>query len=437
MVFRQYPFEVPIITTGTIDHRMRRSPLAILFITVVIDLLGFGMVLPLLPLYVDKFGGRPVAAGLMATSYSVMQFLFAPIWGRASDLLGRRPLILLSLLGSALSFFLFGVAQALWVLFAARIAAGILTAASLPTAHAYIADVTPPEKRSRGMAMIGVAFGIGFSCGPMLGGWLGRHYGLSVPAFAVAAMALANFAWSFFALPESRSGRGRAEERRIRLLDSRMMGEVLRTPGLGKLVAMSTVVTFGMAVMESTFTWLVLLRFVEPTLGPGTVHSILEREAAGAASRVFAIVGITSVIAQGMVMGGMAQRLGERRLVWIGAVVLAASFYGIGAARTFGQLEVLSAAMAVGAAILSPVLTALITHLTHEEKRGGVLGVQQGLSSMARMTAPPLGAYLLQRFGTGTPYLVAGSLMSAAAVMGLRIPEPQRHTTQTETAESA
>src|SRR5579872_855339 len=148
---------------------MKRSPLIILFITVVIDLLGFGIVLPLMPLYVGQFTATPVVAGWLTTSFSIMQFIFAPIWGRASDLYGRRPLILMSLLGSSAAFFLFGIAGSLWVLFVARIGAGIRTAASLPTSYAYIADVTTPERRSRGMALIGVAFGTGFAIGPWIG----------------------------------------------------------------------------------------------------------------------------------------------------------------------------------------------------------------------------------------------------------------------------
>src|SRR5688572_25012198 len=140
---------------------MKRSPLIILFITVVIDLLGFGIILPILPMYVKQFGGGPLVTGWLTTSFSLMQFIFAPIWGRASDLYGRRPFILLGLIGSTVAFLIFAYATNLWVLFAARVASGILTAASLPAAQAYIADVTPPEKRARGMAMIGVAFGLG------------------------------------------------------------------------------------------------------------------------------------------------------------------------------------------------------------------------------------------------------------------------------------
>src|SRR5258708_11125542 len=134
---------------------MKRSPLIILFITVVIDLLGFGIIFPILPVYVTKFGGSPFIAGWLTTSFSIMQFIFAPIWGRASDIYCRRPLLILGLLGTGVTFLIFGLANSLWMLFAARIGAGILTAASLPTPQAYIADGTPPGERARGMGLWG------------------------------------------------------------------------------------------------------------------------------------------------------------------------------------------------------------------------------------------------------------------------------------------
>lgn len=406
---------------------MRRSPLIILFTTVLIDLLGFGIILPLLPLYVEQFGGTPVVAGWLATSFSAMQFLFAPLWGRLSDVHGRRPFILLSLIGSALAFLLFGLARALWVLFAARIAAGVLTAASLPTAQAYIADVTPPERRARGMAMIGVAFGIGFSAGPALGGWLGRLYGLAVPAYVVAGLAALNFVWSYFALPESLArAREPAPARRLTLIEPRRFASAFRTPLLGELLAVFAVSTFAFAMMEATFTWLILLRFVEPALGPGVTHAMVEKQAAATAGSVFVIVGVTAVLAQGAVMGGLAQVVSERWLMWMGAALLTGSLVGIGAAGSLAALKVLAAGLAVGSSMLNPVLSSLVSKAARHGERGGVLGVQQGLGSLARMVAPPLGTWVLQRFGTDSAYYAAGGLMGVAFLASLFVKEPAR-----------
>jgi len=400
---------------------MKRSPLVILFITVVIDLLGFGIILPLLPLYVKQFGGTPVQAGWLATSFSIMQFLFAPIWGRASDLWGRRPLILLSLLGSSFAFLLFGLATGLWMLFAARIAAGILTAASLPTAQAYIADVTPPERRARGMAMIGVAFGIGFACGPWIGGALGKM-GLSVPAFFVAGLSALNFVWSLLALPESHvTERDAMHARQVVLFDLSRFTQSFRRATLGELLTVFSVATFAFALMEATFTWVVLLRFIEPQHGTQLAQTALEAKAAATVGPIFGIVGITAVFAQGAVMGGLAQRVGERQLIWLGALTLTLTLFGIGVTGSLGVLTFLAACLALGNGMMTPALSSLITQAVAPTERGEIAGLQQGLGSFARIIAPPLGTYLLQRVNTGTPYYMAAALMGVAFLLSLNL----------------
>ncbi len=177
------------------------SPLVIIFVTVFIDLLGFGIIIPLLPFYAETFGASAVVVGLLATSFSLMQFLFAPVWGRLSDIFGRRPIILVGLMGSALSYLAFGLAASLPMLFGARILAGI-AGANIPTAQAFIADSTTPENRAKGMGLVGAAFGLGFIFGPAIGGFL-SHWGYSAPAFFAATLSLANFSAALFFLPES------------------------------------------------------------------------------------------------------------------------------------------------------------------------------------------------------------------------------------------
>lgn len=400
---------------------MKRSPLIILFITVVIDLLGFGIILPLLPLYVKQFGGTPQLSGWLTASFSIMQFIFAPIWGRASDFWGRRPLILLSLFGSALAFLLFGLATSLWMIFAARIAAGILTAASLPTAQAYIADVTPPEKRARGMAMIGVAFGIGFACGPWIGGQLGK-YGLAVPALFVAGLSFLNFCWSFFALPESHvTDRDEAHARKVVLLDISRFRRAFQSAALSELLTVFCVATFAFALMEATFTWLVLLRFIEPQHGAALAQAALEKKAAATVGPIFGIVGITAVFSQGAVFGGLAQRVGEKRLVWLGSFTLTMALLGIGSAHHLGWLTFCSACLAFGNGMLTPTLSSLISKAAGPTERGGIAGLQQSLGSFARILAPPLGTWLLERISTGAPYYVASALMGVAFLLSLNL----------------
>jgi DHA1 family tetracycline resistance protein-like MFS transporter len=405
---------------------MKRSPLIILFITVVIDLLGFGIILPLLPVYVTKFGGSPVIAGWLTTSFSVMQFVFAPIWGRASDLYGRRPLILLSLLGSAIAFFIFGMAGSLLVLFIARIGGGILTAASLPTAQAYIADVTPPEKRARGMAMIGVAFGIGFALGPWIGAVLGAR-DLSTPAFFVAGLSFANFVFAFFALPETHTtGRDTTHARKIQLLDLSRFGKAFRNAELGGLLTVFSIQNFAFALLESTFTWLILLRFLHLSPTGGGLTNDLERQAAPMVGPVFGIVGLTIMLVQGSMMSGLTHRIGEVRLIRVGALVLAGSMFWIGLVATLGWLKVAAVFIAVGSGILNPSLSSMISQVADPKERGGVMGVQQGLGSFARIIAPPLGTWLLQRFSTGTPYFLASGLTGIAFLLSLGL-KPVQH----------
>lgn len=403
---------------------MKRSPLIILFITVVIDLLGFGIILPLLPLYVKQFNGTPVQAGFLTASFSVMQFIFSPIWGRLSDLHGRRPLILFSLFGSAVTFLMFGLATNLWILFAARIMAGIATAASLPTAQAYIADVTPPERRSRGMALIGVAFGIGFACGPWIGGALGK-INLAFPAFAVAGLAVLNFIWSFFALPESHlTERDEAHARKIEIFNLQRFAAVFHNKAMGELLTVFSVATFAFALMEATFTWLVLLRFIEPRFGAHLTGAALETKTAATVGPIFGIVGITAVFSQGAVMGGLAQRVGEMRLIWLGSIILTAALLGIGTTHSLSILAVLAACLAAGNGMMTPALSSLISKAAGSNERGGVMGVQQALGSFARIIAPPLGTWLLgvqlfTRFGS--PYFLSATVMAVAFLLSLNL----------------
>lgn len=400
---------------------MKRSPLIILFITVMLDLLGFGIILPLLPLYVRHFHGGPAVSGWLAASFSVMQFIFAPIWGRMSDKYGRRPMILIGLLGSALSFLAYGLATQLWMLFVSRIFAGALTAASLPTAQAYISDVMPPEKRSRGMAMIGVAFGIGFSTGPWIGGQLGK-YGLAVPAFAVAGLSFANFLWSLYALPESHTKRDAEHARRVTLFDTSAFRRAWHNPALRELLTVFTTASFAFSLMEATFTWLVILRFIDPQM---PLHASMysgETRAAATVGPIFGVVGIASVLSQGAVMGGMAQKIGEVKLILLGSLLLSISLFGIGATHSLGQLTVLAALLSVANGMMGPALSSMVSKSAGPNEKGSVLGVQQGLGSLGRMTAPPLGTWLLQSIRPlGVPYFLAGSLMFIVFLLSLNL----------------
>lgn len=429
---------------------MKRQPLAILAVTLFIDLLGFGLILPLLPVYITHYGGKPWVGGALLACFSAMQFIFSPIWGRMSDRHGRRPLILLSLWGSAISFLAFGLAPNLAVLFIARVCAGILSAASLPTAQAYIADVTTPEKRAGGMAVLGASFGLGFAFGPVIGGYCSRFslFGsppLATPAYVAAMLCAANFLWALFMLPESRT----KEERMAAHAPGQPQKSVLsvfpdivramHSPTVSAQLLVFAFVTFAFTAMESSFSWLVVLRFhgsiVQDTVSawthanPGRLWSalpaavqtpLIERTQAAYTSRIFAIVGGTILIVQLAVMGGLARRIGENRLVMFGAALLTFTMLGIGLAHSFVHIQLLAACIAIGNGVLNPSLSALITQSAGPQERGMLSGAQQGLGSLARIIAPPINNTLVQ-VNTGIPFFSSAVLMCVAFGLALRL----------------
>jgi multidrug resistance protein len=429
---------------------MKRSPLIILAVTLFIDLLGFGLILPLLPVYITHYGGKPWVGGALLACFSVMQFIFSPIWGRLSDRIGRRPLILLSLCGSATSFLAFGLAPNLTVLFIARVCAGILSAASLPTAQAYIADVTPPEKRAGGMAVLGASFGLGFAFGPIIGGYCSRfslfgHPPLATPALVAAMLCALNCLWAWFMLPESHDAKAReahaghehAERSVLSVFPD--IARAMRSPNISAQLLVFAVVTFAFTAMESSFSWLVVLRFhndiLQSTISDwqhahhGQIWSslptaaqtpLIERTQAAYTSQIFKIVGLTILFVQGAVMGGLARRIGENRLVMFGACLLTFTMLGIGLTHSFFVIEILAACIAIGNGVMNPSLSALITQSAGPQERGTLSGAQQGLGSLARIIAPPINNTLVQT-NTGIPFFSSSVLMGVAFLLSLRL----------------
>jgi len=452
---------------------MKRSPLIILFITIFIDLLGFGLVIPLIPIYIQHYGGKPWIGGLLLASFSTMQFIFSPIWGRASDRFGRRPLILLSLMGSAISFMAFGSARSLAILFIARVAAGILSAASLPAAYAYIADVTPPEKRSGGMALIGAAFGLGFALGPAISGPLSQHPilgipPLAMPAYFAALLCLINFTWAVFNLPETHTDRSAHSEAKGLKDIFQGIGKALTNPAIKYQLTVFAFTTFAFTAVESSFSWLTLLRFkaeieavamttwhgyghlpfasvpfeVRKLIPPGIVWSdysglglgaidgkiaslLREKAAAAINTRIFMIVGITILFVQVAVMRGVAALFGEKRLIVSGALILTITLFGIALAQRLLYIEILAAFIAIGNGILNPCLSSIISQAAGKENRGTVSGAQQGIGSLARIIAPPINNYMVG-INTAIPFVGSGILMGIACALSVNLRQPPK-----------
>ena len=426
---------------------MKRSPLIILALTLFLDLLGFGLIIPLIPVYITHYGGKPWVGGALLATFSLMQFIFSPIWGRMSDRVGRRPLILLSLVGSSISFLAFGLAPNLLILFIARVAAGILSAASLPTAQAYIADVTTPEKRASGMAVLGAAFGIGFALGPAIGGVLSKYSVLGLPALATPALfaallSLLNFIVAFFLLPESHTDRTESQERAEVGLGDLFPAIIrsLRNPQVGAQLTVFTFVTFAFAAVESSFSWLVILRFANylkrgviaqwQAANPGQIFAsavpavhqqeLFEKAQTSATSTIFVIVGLTSILVQIAIIRGLANRVGENRMVMIGSGLLTLSLIGIAFAPYLWVLWITAVGLAIGSGLMNSSLNALITESAGPQERGSLSGTQQGLGSLARIVAPPINNYLVG-VNTAIPFLSSSVLMTIAFALSLRL----------------
>ncbi len=362
---------------------MKRSPLLVIFVTVFIDLVGFGIVIPVLPFYAEgsKFGATPSQVGLLFASYSVMQLVFAPVLGRLSDKYGRRPVLLVSLLGTALGFLILGFATTLWLLFVGRIIDGI-SGGNISTAQAYIADVTTKENRAKGMGLIGAAFGLGFVFGPAIGGVLSR-WGIAVPFFFAGSLALANAVLLYFTLPETVT---KDHPARISAAAGRGWKQLmvsLKNPRLGYILAIYFLGIVAFSIMTATFSLFMMFR-----LGYDAFHN----------GWIFAFVGVISAAIQGGMIGKLVKRFGEPMLVIAGALLFTASLVVIPlvTART-GLLVILliGAATAIGQALSAPTLSSLASKSASAGEQGSVLGVMQSVASLARAVGPSLAAVLI------------------------------------------
>ena len=388
---------------------MKKSPLVVLFITVFIDLIGFGIVLPLLPFYAKHFGANALLVGLLSTSFSLMQLLFAPVWGRLSDHVGRRPVILLGLLGSSISYLTFGLASSLPILFLSRILAGI-AGANISTAQAYIADSTQPENRAKGMGLIGAAYGLGFTVGPAIGGILSQ-YGYAIPAFFASALALANFGAAWWLLPESRNPSGQTHHTE-RGLNWQRLRTGLQHPELGTFLILFFISTFAFANLEATFALMTARKFGFDAHANGYL---------------FAYIGVLITIVQGGLTGRLARRFGERRLISAGLFCM---IFGLGLLPYSPGLKSLLLVLVVlvgGHGSTNPSISSLISQSAGSEDQGSILGVAQSLASLARILGPIWGGFTFDALGFQYPYLTGGLFMAVAFSLSLLAAKGKLH----------
>ncbi|MFI4987612.1 MAG: MFS transporter [Alphaproteobacteria bacterium] len=388
----------------------RISPLVAIFLTVFVDLVGFGIVIPLLPFYAEHFQAGPELVTLVMAIYSLMQFFFSPIWGRLSDRYGRKPILLVSLAGISLSYLWTGFADSLTALLAARALAGVM-AGNLAAAQAYIADVTTPERRAQGMGLIGAAFGLGFIVGPALGGVLAgadpHNPNVLAPALSSAALSLAALLFAVVFLKESlapETRRAAAESPRLGRFS--LLASAWHNADLRRLVVLFFLVTFAFAGLESTFAM-----WSERAFGWGASQN----------GYLFAYAGVLSALVQGGLMRWLARRFGEKHLLIQGALALTLGLGLIPLASSLPLLLIAMALVAYGGGVSNPSLSSLISLAAGKTMRGSVLGISQSAASLARILGPAFAGAVFTLAGRNAPYVAGAAIMLLVLVLAIRL----------------
>jgi DHA1 family tetracycline resistance protein-like MFS transporter len=389
--------------------QLRWPPLAFIFLTVFVDMVGYGLVIPLLPFYAREYAAGAALVGLLGSLYAATQFVGGPFLGGLSDRTGRRPVLVVCLLGASLAYFLLGLAETLFLLFAAIVLAGA-AGGTQATAQAYIADSTSPEHRARGLGLIGAAFGLGLMAGPALGGLLSL-YSLHAPAFAAAALALANAAFGFLVLPESLAPGLRTPTPLRRLAPLSQLRGVLGIGGIRWFLLAVFLLNLSFAGLLTNFPLFSNARFGwdAPTN-----------------AFFFAFVGVCAVLTQGLLIGRLQPRFGEERLL-IGGLSVMAVGLGLVAVVPFGPLLYpVVGTLAVGVGLAIPALTALISRRVSGREQGRVMGGLQALISVTLIVGPVVAGLAFDRLGVPAPYWI-GALLAALALLAASVALLPKH----------
>ena len=380
---------------------MKKPSLLVIFLTVFIDLIGFGIVLPLLPRYADQFGAPGWGIGLIISSYSIMQFFFAPWWGKLSDRIGRRPVILVSTAGSSLSYVLFAIASGwegpsgLWMLLISRVFAGI-GGANLSVASAYIADMTTTENRSKGMGLIGMAFGFGFILGPAIGAFSAKLFGLAGPGWVAAAICGTNFVLASVILIESRKPASEPAPDRPKF---QQWIHTVQQPKLGLLIGVFFLATFCFACFESTLPLLLdrTFQYDETQLG-----------------YLFAYCGFIAAMVQGGLVGRLVKRFGEPALISMSLVGVALSLALLPFMGSLVAMLVALGLFSIFSGINRAPTMGMISLNAPENEQGSTLGVAQSAGTLARIFGP-IFATTLYTVEVFLPYLICAGVALVAA----------------------
>jgi DHA1 family tetracycline resistance protein-like MFS transporter len=369
-----------------------------LYLFVFIDVLGFGLILPLLPYYAQSFGASDTVIGLLVASNALTQLLGAPIIGRLSDRYGRRPLLLLSIAGTIVSFLILGFAQSLTMLFIGRILDGFL-GGNISLAQAYIADVTDEKNRAKGLGLIGASFGVGFIFGPALGGALSAGENYARPAFFAAGIAILNLIGVLLWLPESLPAakrEARREDPRT-AFTLRALLKALKRQCVGPLLHIRLFYNLAFTMFQTVFSLFAIKR-----LG-------LEAQAT---SFVLAYVGILVAIVQGGIVGALTERFAEKKLALWSLGLMALALLGWAFTPTLWALLIVLIPMALSSGVLGTVTNSLLSKVVHEEEVGGTMGLSSSLGSLARVVSPIVGGFLIDNLGAWAPGVLGFGIMA-------------------------
>src|SRR5712664_4465301 len=386
-----------------------RARIGVIFFTVLIDLIGFGIVLPILPYYAQRFGAAGLGYGAIIGVFSLMQFVATALLGKLSDRIGRRPVLLTTMLVNAVGYTLFAFAGSYWVLFLSRVVSGF-AGGNISAAQAYIADITTPAERSRGMGMVGAAFGIGFSLGPAIGGFSAHYLGPTAPGLVAVGLSLANFVSAYFILPESLK-----HELRVKrpLFDLNHVVHASARPRLRPLMVVWALVPLGFAGYTAALPYRVI-----DTLGWKQLQLTF----------LFIIIGVTAAAVQGYFFGKIVRRTGERALVIIGTFGMAVSIAIVPVLPSSALLYAWTFVLAVSNSLFSPAATGLVSVYADPNEQGTILGAAQAISALGRTVGPPLIGTVYD-VSQVTSFLLAGFFMVLAGLAAFRLAPVTPHAT--------
>ncbi len=397
-----------------------RRAMPILFLTMFIVMVGFGVIMPILPFYAESMGASATDLGLLLASYSMVQFFFSPIWGQISDRVGRKPVILFGLVGFGISFLLFGISTQLWMLFGARILGGVLSAATLPTVLAYVADTTGEKERGGGMGVLGAAMGMGITFGPVIGGYLGSISN-AAPFYVSAGLALAVALFALAFLPESRPHTAQMQSRQAPRRGTGL-SEVLSAlwGPLGFVMVLAFLASFASANLEGTFAL-----FSQVHLGFGEAEM----------GTVFGVMGVTMALTQGFLVGPFINRWGEERMIQLGLISSAVGFLALVLTFNMASMLIVMSLMGLGNAAMRPAVNSLVSKRTTADKQGAILGVVNSYNSLGRIFGPILGGVIFDTLGFQWPYITGAAVFALALVLSAVLFRRQRSAQRAEEAQ--